>query len=132
MNGKSLSKNGKRVSEVEMNGIALNEAKDWAAALMDSEFRGRGDREKSVRGRVSKRTGIPESYLFRLQYKTREMKDVAGSAYRALKLSYDELCGLNEEAADRLHADRMKLRGNHETADEKPASAGLGMDSSEN
>lgn len=131
MNGKSLSKNGKRVSEVEMNGIALNEAKDWAAALMDSEFRGRGDREKSVRGRVSKRTGIPESYLFRLQYKTREMKDVAGSAYRALKLSYDELCRLNEEAADRLHADRMKLRGNHETADEKPASAGVGMDSSE-
>lgn len=131
MYGKSLSEKGKRVSEVDMDGIALNEAKDWAEALMNSEFRGRGDREKSVRGRVSKRTGIPESYLFRLQYKTREMKDVAGSAYRALKLSYDELCRLNEEAADRHVAARMKLRGHHETADEKPASAGVGMDSSE-
>lgn len=131
MYGKSLSENGKSVSEVEMNSIALNEAKDWADALMDMEFRGRGDREKSVRGRVSKRTGIPESYLYRLQYKTREMKDVAGSAYRALKLTYDELCRLNEEAADRHHAERMRIRGNHETADEKPAQAGLGMDSSE-
>ena len=131
MYGKSLSENGKRVSEVEMNSIALNEAKGWADALMDSEYRGRGDREKSVRGRVSKRTGIPESYLFRLQYKTREMKDVAGSAYRALMLSYNELCRLNEEAADRHHAERMRIRGNHETADEKPAQAGLGMDSSE-
>lgn len=131
MYGKSLSENGKSVSEVEMNSIALNEAKDWADALMDMEFRGRGDREKSVRGRVSKRTGIPESYLYRLQYKTREMKDVAGSAYRALKLTYDELCRLNEEAADRHHAERMRIRGNHETADEKPAPAGLGMDSSE-
>lgn len=131
MYGKSLSENGKSVSEVEMNSIALNEAKDWADALMDMEFRGRGDREKSVRGRVSKRTGIPESYLYRLQYKTREMKDVAGSAYRALKLTYDELCRLNEEAADRHHAERKRIRGNHETADEKPAQAGLGMDSSE-
>lgn len=131
MYGKSLSENGKKVSEVEMNSIALNEAKGWADALMDMEFRGRGDREKTVRGRVSKRTGIPESYLFRLQYKTREMKDVAGSAYRALKLTYDELCRLNEEAADRHHAERMRIRGNHETADEKPAQAGLGMDSSE-
>lgn len=131
MYGKSLSENGKRVSEVEMNSVALNEAKGWADALMDMEFRGRGDREKSVRGRVSKRTGIPESYLYRLQYKTREMKDVAGSAYRALKLTYDELCRLNEEAADRHHAERMRIRGNHETADEKPAQAGLGMDSSE-
>lgn len=131
MYGKSLSENGKSVSEVEMNSIALNEAKDWADALMDMEFRGRGDREKSVRGRVSKRTGIPESYLFRLQYKTREMKDVAGSAYRALKLTYDELCRLNEEAADRHHAERMRIRGIHEEADEKPAQAGLGMDSSE-
>lgn len=131
MYGKSLSENGKRVSEVEMNSVALNEAKGWADALMDSEYRGRGDREKSVRGRVSKRTGIPESYLFRLQYKTREMKDVAGSAYRSLMLSYNELCRLNEEAADRHHAERMRIRGNHETADEKPAQAGLGMDSSE-
>ncbi len=131
MNGNSLSRNGKKGSEVEMNGIALKEAKDWADALMDYEFRGRGDREKSVRGRVSKLTGVPESYLYRLQYKTREMKDVAGSAYRALKLSYDELCLRNDEAADRHCAERMRLRGNHETADEKPAQAGLGMGSSE-
>lgn len=69
-----------------MTSAALTEAKGWYAALMDAEFKGRGDREKAVRGRIADETGIPESYLYRLQYKTRGMKDVAGSAYRALIL----------------------------------------------
>lgn len=130
MSGNYVSETGKRVSE-EMNSTALFEAKSWADALMDSEFRGRGDKEKSARYRLSKRTGVPESYLFRLQYKTSEMKDVAGSVYRALMLAYDRTCQTNEEAADRFKAERLQMRSNHEETDEKSAPAGLGMDSSE-
>jgi hypothetical protein len=131
MSGNYVSETGKRVSEDDMTSAALFEAKGWADALMDSEFRGRGDKEKSARYRLSKRTGVPESYLFRLQYKTAEMKDVAGSVYRALMLAYDHACQTNEEAADRLKAERLKMRSTHETTDEKSAPAGLGMDSSE-
>ncbi|OWZ93541.1 hypothetical protein B9J07_12935 [Sinorhizobium sp. LM21] len=93
-----------------MTSAALTEAKGWYAALMDAEFKGRGDREKSVRGRIADETGIPESYLYRLQYKTRGMKDVAGSAYRALMLAYEDLCQKNEEAAAKHRAERLKLR----------------------
>lgn len=129
MYGKRFSENGKKVSEVEMTSIALIEAKGWHDELMDHEFRGRGDREKSVRGRLSDKTGIPESYLYRLQYKTSEMKDVAGSAYRALMHAYDELCRRNEMAADRYREQRLKGRGPNEETYEKPASQDLGMDS---
>ncbi len=127
MYDKSVSETGKSVSEDDMTSTALIEAKGWADVLMDNEFRGRGDKEKSARYRLSKRTGVPESYLFRLQYKTSEMKDVAGSVYRALMLAYDRACQNNEEAADRHKAERLQLRGDHETTDKKPASAGLGM-----
>ncbi len=127
MYGKRFSENGKRVSEDDMTSVALNEAKGWADELMDREFRGRGDREKSARGRLSERTGIPESYLFRLQYKTSEMRDVAGSAYRALMLAYDDLCQRNEDAAEKYREERLGIRGHHEATNQKPASAGLGM-----
>jgi len=132
MSGNYVSETGKRVSE-DMNSTALIEAKSWADELMNMEFRGRGDKEKSARYRLSKKTGVPESYLFRLQYKTGEMKDVAGSVYRALMIArdaYDRACTANEEAADRLKAERLALKAHHETTDEKPASAGVGMDSS--
>ncbi len=131
MSGNSVSETGKNGSK-NMTSVALIEAKGWADQLMDSEFRGRGDKEKSARYRLSKKTGVPESYLFRLQYKTAEMKDVAGSVYRALMIAYDNACRSNEEAADRYRAQRLGMRGHHETIDEKPASAGLGMDSSKN
>lgn len=131
MNGNNVSRSGKNGSD-KMTSVALIEAKSWADRLMDSEFRGRGDKEKSARYRLSKKTGVPESYLFRLQYKTAEMKDVAGSVYRALMIAYDNACRANEDAADKYRAERLGLRGNHETTDEKSASAGLGMDSSKN
>jgi hypothetical protein len=126
MYGNKISKNGKHVSEAKMTSVALDEAKSWYAALMNAEFKGRGDREKSVRGRLSDQTGVPESYLFRLQYKSREMKDVAGSAYRALKLAYDEMCVRNEEAAARYDAERVALRSTH-AADSKRAQKSVEM-----
>jgi hypothetical protein len=111
--------------------VALKQAKDWAAELMNREFKGRGDREKSARHRLSRRTGIPESYLYRLQYKTTEMRDVAGEVYRLLKLDYDRICQANEDAADRYRSERIRLKGHHETVSEEPASAGGGVDSFE-
>lgn len=97
-----------------MNSIALIEAKSFANALMDHEFKGRGDREKSVRYRLAKRCGVPESYLYRLQYKTRDMKDVAGEVYRRLRMEYEAMCIANEEAAERYKRDRLALRGQDE------------------
>lgn len=126
MYGNWFSKNGKNVSEDKMTSTALIEAKGWAEQLMNLEFSGRGDREKSARYRLAKKTGVPESYLFRLQYKTREMKDVAGEVYRRLRLHYDAVCLANEEAADRYRSERLGTTTN-ETTDQKPASAGLGM-----
>lgn len=129
MYGNWFSKNGKNVSEDKMTSMALIEAKGWAEELMNREFAGRGDREKSARYRLSKKTGVPESYLFRLQYKTREMKDVAGEVYRRLRLAYETACLANEEAADRYKAER--LGSTNETTDQKPAPAGVGMASPE-
>jgi len=108
-----------------MTSLALSEAKGWADALMNREFRGRGDKEKSARYRLAKNTGIPESYLFRLQYKTAEMKDVAGSVYRALMIAYDKACVANEEAAERYRAARLGI--NHEETNQEPVSTGARM-----
>jgi hypothetical protein len=116
----SVSEYGNTRAEGDMSSVALIEAKSWADALMDEEFKGRGDREKSVRFRLAKRTGIRESYLYRLQYKTREMKDVAGEVYRRLKLEYEAVCQANEEAAERYKANRLAMRGKHEEADKEP------------
>ncbi len=126
MLGKWFSGSGKNASEDKMTSLALIEAKSWADALMNKEHRGRGDKEKSARYRLARNTGVPESYLFRLQYKTAEMKDVAGSVYRALMIAYDKACAANEEAADRYKAERLGMVLN-ETTDEKPAAAGKGM-----
>lgn len=133
MSDNRISQNGNFVSEDGMSSTALVEAKGWYDDLMAREFRGRGDREKSARGRVADKIGVPETWLFDLQYKSQGKKDVRGALYRALMLGirkYDALCQANEDAADRYKAERLNIRGNHEKADEKPASAGLGMDSS--
>ncbi len=99
----------------------------WAEAIMDSEYRGRGDREKSVRYRVSRKTGIPESYLKRLKYKSDDMRDVAGSVYRALKIAYDDMCRKNEEAAARYRSERLAMDGKHEAADQELDTAHVGV-----
>lgn len=129
MYGKWFSARGKNVSEDEMSSVALRQAKSWFDTLMEHEFRGRGDREKSVRGRLSDRTGIPESYLYRLQYKASEMRDVAGEAYRRLQNEYEALCLKNEAAADRYRDERLGRK--HETANEKLAPSRLGVAAAE-
>jgi hypothetical protein len=127
MYGNNVGKSGKNVSEDEMSSAALIEAKSWADDLMSREFQGRGDKEYLARYRLSERTGVSESYLYRLQYKTRDMKDVAGSVYRALKLAYDEACRRNEEAAARHRAERLSMDVEHEAADGKRDAASVGV-----
>ena len=124
--GNSISGSGKK-SEAEMTSIALQEAIQWNTELMNREFQGRGDKDYLIRHRLSEKTGVPESYLFRLQHKSRGMKDVAGEYYRRLKLYYEQACEMHEEAADGYRAERLKLKADHEKTDEKPAAAGKGV-----
>lgn len=95
--------------------VALRQALHWHDALMDLEHKGRGDREKAARGRLADATGIPESYLFRLAHKGREMRDVAGEVYRLL-------CEAVERKADALEARRVGRNGN--AADTRAGEAG--------
>lgn len=122
MLGKGVSENGNSVSEDEMTSAALKESRQWYDELMKAEFRGRGDREKSARGRLADNLGIPEKWLFDLQYKSAEKKDVRGALYRALLLGrqkYDALCIANEEAAERHRAERLGMRERHAKADKE-------------
>lgn len=116
MCAKRLSETGKKLSEDNMTTSALDEAKGWYDALLDAEWRGRRDRESTVRYRVSKKTGVPESYLFRLQYKLHEMNDIRGSVYRALMLAhraYEETCQKHEDAAAAYRSERLELEAQH-------------------
>lgn len=121
MSDKRISAYGKIVSEddkMTMSFTAIDDARHWADELQKAEFKGFGDTIEAARYRVSKRTGVPESYLKRLRYRTSEMTDVAGSIYRALMLAYDDLCQRNNAAADQYSAERLTLRANHENTDE--------------
>jgi hypothetical protein len=114
-----------------MSSIALDEARQWAEVLLDAECKGRKDRESPIRYRLAKKLGIPESYIFRLVYKTKEMNDVRGSVYRTLMLAhkaYELACERNEEAAAAMRAERLDLKAKRHAVDRKPASAGVGMD----
>lgn len=82
-----------------MSTIALKEACEWHDALMDAEFKGRKDNESAARFRLSKKIGVPESYLYRLTYKRRDMRDVAGEVYRRLRQGYEAICTQVENAA---------------------------------
>lgn len=107
-----------------MNTEALSEARTFLEVLHDAEFRGRKDTDGAARYRLASRLGIKENYLFRLQYRAAEMKDVAGEVYRRLKLAHDQFCERNEAAADRNEADRLKLKAIRHAATGRPAQAG--------
>lgn len=109
-----------------MSTIALQQAIEWHDALMDAEFKGRKDKESAARFRLSKKIGVPESYLFRLTHKRRDMRDVAGEVYRRLQQGYGSLCERVEAQADAYRAERLSLRNDRHEADESPASAGMG------
>lgn len=110
-----------------MSTTALNEAKGWYENLLDAEFRGRKDTDGAARYRLSSRLGLKENVLFRLQYRVADMKDIAGEAYRRLKIAHDELCERNEEAARAMRAERLGLTGQTNAVDQERALARVGM-----
>lgn len=124
MSGDSISKIGKKVVGAEMSTIALNDACKWHDELMDNEFKGRKDKESAARFRLSKKIGVPESYLYRLAYKRRDMRDVAGEVYRRLKQSYDELCAKTEATADAMEAERLQIKAQRNAVDQGPVATG--------
>lgn len=89
MERKAFSELAKSSSEDSMPSTALIEAKTWADILHDAEFKGRKDTDGAARYRLANRIGVKESYLFRLQYRAEEMKDVAGEVYRRLKIAIE-------------------------------------------
>jgi len=112
-----------------MSDTALTESVRWTGELMDAEWSGRGDREKSVRYRLARNIGVPESYLFRLQYKAEGMTDVRGSVYRALMLGrriYGLACEGIENAAERLEREAREIEETDAT-DRSLAAAAAGM-----
>lgn len=110
-----------------MSTQALSDAKTWLEVLHDAEFRGRKDKDGAARYRLASRLGVKESYLYRLQYRAEEMKDVAGEVYRRLKLAYEGLCERNEAAADAYRAERLAMGTQQDaTTDEKLPLEALG------
>ena len=82
--------------------------------LTQHQHRGRGDTWEAARGRAAKVAGIPASYAARLWHRASDMKDVAGSVYRALLLAYEAQVELNNRIADEHRETRLHLRGPHE------------------
>lgn len=127
MERKGFSKSDKTFVEEHMSTEALSKAKGWLDFLHDAEFRGRKDTDGAARYRLAKSIGVKESYLYRLQYRAAEMKDVAGEVYRRLEQAYVEACEANEKAAAAYRAERLKQGKCHEI-DAEPVLAGLRTD----
>lgn len=108
-NANCVGENGKGEA---LSTVALTEAKEAFDALLDGEFRGRGDREKSALGRLARRIGVSVSYLQRLKYKFGQMTDIRGEPYRLImqaKAAYDRECERHEAAAERYRRERAEL-----------------------
>lgn len=103
-----------------MSSIALKQAVHWHDALMDAEHKGRKDNESAARFRLSKKIGVPESYLYRLAYKRRDMRDVAGEVYRRLQEGYAAICLRIETSADAMNAERQLIEETNATSTGHP------------
>ncbi len=108
-----------------MSTQALNDAKTWLETLHDAEFRGRKDTDGAARYRLASRLGVKENYLFRLQYRAEEMKDVAGEVYRRLGIAYAAMCERNEQAAAASRAERLQLKAGRNAVDQEPGEPGV-------
>lgn len=123
MTGKSIGKFAKSNSESEMSTTALIEGRDYYDKLIDAEYRGRKDRNGSARGRLADFMAVNENKLLRLEYKFEEMRDIGGEFYRRLKLSYQAICEGNEQAAEAMKAERLKLKAERNAVHQRRAQA---------
>jgi hypothetical protein len=112
-----------------MSTVALQEACQWHDELMEAEFQGRRDKESAIRSRLSEKTGVPESYLYRLAYKRGTMRDIAGEVYRLLNLAhtkYVRVCERIEASSDAMQAKRQQLESKRNAAVQGPHRVGVG------
>lgn len=107
-----------------MSTEALNDARSFLEALHDAEFRGRKDTDGAARYRLANRLGVKENYLFRLQYRAAEMKDVAGEVYRRLRMAHEALCARVENAADAMERECREIEEIDATDQSHPAVGG--------
>jgi hypothetical protein len=128
MVGKSIGKFAKSNSESEMSTTALLEGRKYYDKLMDAEYRGRKDRNGSARGRLADLLMVSETKLLRLEYKIEEMRDIGGELYRRLKLGYEAICEGNEQAAEAMRAERLKLKAVRDAVHKRRAVARVGSD----
>lgn len=109
-----------------MSTTALIEGRKYYEKLMDAEHRGRKDRNGSARSRLADFLMVNENKLLRLEYKFEEMRDIGGEFYRRLKLGYQAICEGNEQAAEAMRAERLKLKAERNAVDQKRGGPRMG------
>jgi len=104
-------------------GNTVEDAVRWAEELQQHEYRGLGDTREAARYRVSKKTGIPESYLKRLRYKAEELLDVPASIYLRLAFAYERACLATERKTQEIRDLRHSLRTTDHEVDQEHGGA---------
>lgn len=106
---------------IDQDRKALDEARHWLGRLTAAEYRGPGDTIGAARTRLAREVGIRPSYAARMWNRAAEMTGVAGGAYRALKLAYEDQCRRIEERGDHYRSLREEL--GHEDRKERRTDA---------
>jgi hypothetical protein len=105
-----------------MTTVALQQALKWHDDLMNHFFTGRKDKDSAVRFRLSKASGVPESYLVRLAHKRRELRSLDAEIYRLLNLAHAKYVRACERIEGATEAKRQEwLRSEAEQEHENPA-----------
>lgn len=100
-----------------MTTVALQQALKWHDDLMNHFFTGRKDKDAAVRFRLSKASGVPESYLVRLAHKRRELRSLDAEIYRLLNLAHAKYvcaCERIEGSAEAMRQERVRLRADQD------------------
>lgn len=100
-------------------GNTVEDAAHWAEELQKLEYRGLGDTREAARYRVSKKTGVPESYLKRLRYKAEELLDIPASIYLRLAFAYERACLATERKTQEIREIRHSLRTTDHEVDQE-------------
>lgn len=95
----------------------------WLEGIAKHVHRGpRRDTWTSARDRAAEAAGIEPTMAKRIWQRWRDMRDVPGATLIKLMVAYELLCVASEARADRLHGERMELRGENAAAVQKSVS----------
>lgn len=97
----------------------------WLEGITRHCHRGpRRDTWTSARDRAAKLAGIEPTIAKRIWQRWRYTHDFASDVALRLAAAYEKVCLASEAEADRLHNERMALRGLNAAVGEEPAQAG--------